>query len=579
MARWTARIFGYCICRAPVSFIFRKIDGLTGKPLPGAVFALRDRRKIIASAVSDMRGLVFFCDIPFGKYFLRETNAPAGYETEFREYAVKISSRGFVCINGIPSCCFCFANTPQKSCFYLSFTKIAVSQPSLIKKGSTTMATPLQGAIFVLRDSDGTVLLTATSDASGVVALGNVSPGIYTLDEIFTPDGFIPGGPYTVEVSSTGEITVDGIPLEDFEAENFPFPNLTFSKTDSGGDPLQGAVFSLDDLSGTVQRATSTVDGSVTFYGLRPGTYLLSEESPPFGYLPDPASHVVEVTEDGDITIGGLDPAGFTVVNNDGGTMTFVKIDTTPQSAVPAIDPVRSGLIPVTGTGVPESTVIVTWPGGSTNNVIVLPDNTWSVTPPEPLAVSEIVSAIQITPNHLPSGSVSAPVEQTSDSPLIDDVFVGDADLTGTGVPASTITVTWADGSSSDTLVLPDDSWSDIPNDSFVLGQIISAVQTTPGMLPSAPATVTVQQISPEPDFNTVYVGATTIGGDGIAGSTIEIHWPLGSLTTVTVGAYGTWIAAPPDTLIPSQIISATQTVPGMLISPLATTMVFGPPA
>ena len=571
----------YCPCliiavqpENKISFMLRKIDALTKEPLGGAKFVLHDGLRIIAAASSDEQGQLRFFDIPPGEYRLLETQAPHGYENSLQEYGIIISADGTVLIDGIPAHAFSIPNTPLASPFYISFIKVAINRLGTNKKGTSTMAIPLQGATFELRDSGGVVRLTATSDALGIVALGNVSPGVYTLIEINTPAGFIPGGPYTVVVSDTGEITIDGTPLIDFEAENFPFPDFTFAKTDSVGNPLQDAVFALDDLSGTIQFATSTVDGSVTFFGVHPGIYLLSEETPPFGFLPDPTVYLVEVDANGNITIGGGDPTGFTVINEESGNLTFVKMDVTPQSQVPVIDPVRTGLIPVTGTGIPGSTITVTWPDASTTDVVVALDNTWTATPPEPLVVAETVSAVQATPNHLPSDAVAEPVQPTSEPPVINEVFAGDSALSGTGIPDSVVTITWPDGSNYNATVLGDNVWTAIPPAPFVLGQEISAVQATPGMLPGVPATIIVQQVSPVPGINEVHAGDVSVIGTGIAGSSISIDWPAGDPDTTTVGSYGTWLALSPETLTLGQEISATQTAPGMLTSAATTTTV-----
>ena len=435
------------------------------------------------------------------------------------------------------------------------------------------MAIPLQGATFELRDTGGNLLSTATSDAAGIVALGSLSPGTYTLTETVTPEGFLAGGSYTVVVAANGDITIDGIPLADFTAENLPFPNFTFAKTDTLGNPLQGGVFSLDDLTGTIQYATSTVDGTVSFFGVRPGEYVLAEETPPFGFVPDPTVYFVQVTEDGTVTVGGNDPAGFTVINQEGVSLSFIKLNASPDSLTPILDPVRSGLIPVTGTGVPGSVITVTWPNAATTNVPVALNNTWTAVPPVPLLVGQSVSVIQTTPNHLPSASASQIVQQASDPPGIDAVLVGDALLNGTGVSGSLTTVMWPDGTTGDVTV-GGGTWSLAPPAPFALGEEIVATQTTPGMLPSLPASITVQQVSAAPGINAVDAGDPNIIGTGIAGSSIAIDWPVGAPGSTTVGAYGTWLAMPPEALISGQVISATQTTPGMLVSPATTTTV-----
>ena len=232
------------------------------------------------------------------------------------------------------------------------------------------MATPLQGVGFELRDSSGTVLRTGISDINGLVDLGNVSPGTYALVETSTPSGFLSIGPYMVVVLNNGDITIDGIPLASFLAENFPYPNIAFSKTDIAAAALAGAVFSLDDGAGTVLYSTSTIDGDVVFYTIPPGTYTITEVQAPFGYIADTTQYTAIVSENGDITIDGGPGFEFTVINLDGPALEFTKLDSTLQSTPPVIDPVRNGLIPVTGTGVSGSTVTVTWPDTTTSNAI-----------------------------------------------------------------------------------------------------------------------------------------------------------------------------------------------------------------
>ena len=427
------------------------------------------------------------------------------------------------------------------------------------------MATPLQGAGFELRDSSGTVLRSGISDINGLVDLGNISPGIYTLVETIVPGGFLRNDPYTVEVFANGDITINGIPLADFLAENYPYPNVSFTKTDSADDALAGAVFSLDDGFGTILYATSNIDGIVVFYTIPPGIYTLTEIQAPFGYITNPTPYVAVVSETGEITINGNPVSSFRPVNEDGPDMSFIKMDNTAQSPAPVIDPVANGLLPVTGTGITGSTITVTWPDTTTTDAIVDNNNTWTATPTTPLAVGEIVSAIQTTPGMLPSDPATETVQQISDTPVINAIFEGVPEITGTGVAGSTITVTWPDGSSSNTTVAGDDTWTFTAV--LVFGDVISAVQTTPGMLPSLPADATVQAISPAPVINQIVEDDAQISGTGIPGAQIALTWPDLNTSTTTVGAFGTWIATPSGGVTEGDIVTATQTVPGKLMS------------
>lgn len=438
------------------------------------------------------------------------------------------------------------------------------------------MATPLQGASFELRDSSGTVLRSGISDINGIVDLGNVSPGTYTLVETSAPDGFVLGGPYTVIVTGDGEITVNGISLADFIAEDYPYPNITFIKTNPESGRLAGAVFQLDDNSGTVRRSTSTIDGNVVFYSVPPGQYSLTEITAPFGYVADPDTYTVVIDMYGQVTVNGNPIAAFTAVNQDGPALTFVKTDNTPQSPVPTIDPVRTGLTPVTGSGVAGSTITVTWPDGTTADVIVGGNNTWTATPATALVVGDEITAVQTTPGMLPSDPVTATVEATSEQPVINDIFEGLDPVTGTGIAGSTVTVTWPDGTTSDGTVEAGGTWTVTPSTALVFGQTVSAVQTTAGMLPSLSVDEPVQAYSPVPTINQVVEGDATVGGTGLAGATIRITWPDASNSTTTVGPSGTWVATPPASLTESETITANQTVTGKIVSADVSTVVLG---
>ena len=163
-------------------------------------------------------------------------------------------------------------------------------------------------------------------------------------------------------------------------------------------------------------------------------------------------------------------------------------------------------------------------------------------------------------------------MQPVSEVPIINDVFVGDALLEGTGIPTGLITITWPDGTNSTTTVAGDDTWSVTPPSPFVFGEVILANQATPGLLPSINVSTTVQDVSPVPVIDQIIEGDPSVSGTGIAGATITVTWPHGQPDgTTTVGAYGTWIISQPGDLVAGDAVSATQTVPGMTVSSAAT--------
>jgi len=145
-----------------------------------------------------------------------------------------------------------------------------------------------------------------------------------------------------------------------------------------------------------------------------------------------------------------------------------------------------------------------------------------------------------------------------SDSPSIDTITSSDSKITGTGVPGSTVTVTFPDGNTADALVDDNGTWS-VENPGLDVGDEISAVQTTPDLGPSDPAYGIV--IPADPTIKQVAEGDTSISGTGIPGAVINIILPDGTTDTTNVELDGTWTYAPVDPLQKKDTVSVSQTV------------------
>lgn len=114
------------VCYSPEckkhSLSFKKIDGLTERALPGAVFTLRSKSEIIAYAVSGLDGIVSFGALRPGRYTLVEVSAPEGYAPDSRTHEVIVKSCGAVLIDGSSAEHYRIKNYP-KAC--VKFKKVA----------------------------------------------------------------------------------------------------------------------------------------------------------------------------------------------------------------------------------------------------------------------------------------------------------------------------------------------------------------------------------------------------------------------------------------------------------------------
>ena len=314
------------------NFTIVKVDKeVTTKKLTGAQFTLTALNENGEPAsepdyekTTDANGEAKFENVPLGKYILKETVAPQGYQLPVDvTYEVVADERGVYIEGGelmFDGINFYIPNTqlPTPTTGNFTITKVDADNHDL----------KLTGAQFTLK-KDGYVQ-TRTSD-QGIAAFYNVPVGTYTLTETVAPQGYVkPNETYTVKVNENGKISVwkvtapsEGgliVPLPDnfinqnpdgnveVKDKNFVVENTkeapgttsyTFMKhgvvttVDSNGrtirtteSPLAGAEFTLyDGEENKLQTVRSAVDGSVTFSNLIDGGYyIIKETKAPSGY-------------------------------------------------------------------------------------------------------------------------------------------------------------------------------------------------------------------------------------------------------------------------------------------------------
>jgi len=83
-----------------------------------------------------------------------------------------------------------------------------------------------------------------------------------------------------------------------------------------------------------------------------------------------------------------------------------------------------------------------------------------------------------------------------------------------------------------------------------------------------------------KPAINDVTAGDSTVSGTGVPGATVEVTFPSGDKVTATVDANGDWTVNVPAgvDLVENDVITATQTAPGLEASEPATKTVYGRP-
>ena len=205
------------------SFCFSviKVDGSTGKRLPGATFSLTSHNGYITSKTTNENGVAYFYIEPCVHYQISETIAPCGYQLTNRPINVFIDGCDRIFINGcrVSGYCVVVPNQPVKNCY--GFT---------VKKADGNTRAAVSGAVFNLLLND-IVIDTAISQQNGDLTFSGLLPGRYHLLELIPPPGYQNNSTrYEVVITDTGEVTIHGYPAQGFVITNIPGFRLSFIK-------------------------------------------------------------------------------------------------------------------------------------------------------------------------------------------------------------------------------------------------------------------------------------------------------------------------------------------------------------
>ncbi len=192
------------------NFTIVKVDkDDTTKKLAGATFTLtaldengEPANEVAYKKTTDANGEAKFENVPLGKYILKETVAPHGYQLPVDvTYEVVVNESTLYIEGGVlksDGTNFYIPNTqlPTPTTGNFTITKVDAANHDL----------KLTGAQFTLK-KDG-YEQNKTSD-QGIAAFYNVPVGTYTLTETVAPQGYVkPNEIYTVKVNENGKISV-----------------------------------------------------------------------------------------------------------------------------------------------------------------------------------------------------------------------------------------------------------------------------------------------------------------------------------------------------------------------------------
>ena len=200
-----------------------KVD-TAGKPLAGVTFSLIHAvtHEVAETVVSDAQGKFHFTQFDYGKWLIREGEAPEGY-SKMADIELTVDENWTA-----PEIIRC-VNIPNKFWFFKS----------------DNHKNALPGVTFALEDDRGNFLRELVSGEDGVVHVEDLAPGSYVIRELEPPDGY-------ARTDETIEFTIDEtyqVPAKLKRLVNYPSIS---TGVDFTATPLTWAGIALVGIAGLV---------------------------------------------------------------------------------------------------------------------------------------------------------------------------------------------------------------------------------------------------------------------------------------------------------------------------------------
>ena len=239
-----------------------KIDAETGEPLAGAKFKVQKTEdKTVSEYVTDETGTVVIHDLDEAVYTVEEIEAPDGY-------SIDPDSHKDIALEWGKTKTLVFSDTRKPAL-------------EIIKVDAKTDE-PLANAKFKITKTEDDTVSEYMTDENGRITIQDLPEGIYTVEEITAPDGYILDTQHKEIELSAGD-------SKQLIYENTRKPDLIITKTNALTEkPVPNTTFKIEyegENGGVVPLGTYKTDenGQIILEDVNPGWYIITETKPAQG--------------------------------------------------------------------------------------------------------------------------------------------------------------------------------------------------------------------------------------------------------------------------------------------------------
>lgn len=250
--------------KAISGLVIRALDRNTQAPLAGATFEISEANgKLLQTVTTDKTGIVTITNLKPGKYLVRETNGPDGYQMDTVSQNVTITN---------------YENST------LTFYHV-VNANLTLRAIDAKAGNPVAGVTFQVRTTGGKYVGEYVTGSNGLVQIAAAAPDKYTVSIVDVPEGYL-----IDRTAREVTVPVNQEVLETFvlDQESGATIRVIESQTGLGVDDVTLRISTID---GTLIGNYTTDRQGYIFVDLKPGEYMYYITYGPEGYVMDPQPH------------------------------------------------------------------------------------------------------------------------------------------------------------------------------------------------------------------------------------------------------------------------------------------------